>query len=615
MQRSAADDDSPADTCLSYVVANQRGWECSCLVDRTAETLEIGQPVKDVLMRIQTWMTAVASALMWFAAQSDSSGQTPNVGPPPQGVVALPTTAPGGGMVVPPPYSNQNPGVIFPAGVPGNFQPWPGISPYHSANIAQTQHVNKGGLWFKESLQRKRTYYGSVEAMAVWFRDAGNATVGSPFAELAGFNVGLPLGEPLDFIQGAFPDIPNFAPPVNGFFSVDTRVLPFPALAATAPTFTEGITFRKYPIRNANDMGNPDDGPGLQARWGFEDEDGTGLMMNGWWAFEVDNSLQLGQDVINGVPVTQALTTQLGGQNLSTQYGHIPLDNGEPGLSGPHFGTGGTQKYDILYRLESRTEAGGANFSIYSQPLYRSSGFRVRPLWGMRYLYVNEGFRFRGVDSGFTYDVDNVGGGAAGGAGGAGAAGGSARADQTTIAIVHDQFEANLASAVESHIAGPEVGLRFDLGGSDGEGFNIWGETIFGLAANYDEQRLNGNNIGEVLSDARFINIDPAIQPRMLQPGVNTNFDERDSGTHVSPLFQQSVFVDFDLFSHLPLTSRMSQLENTNFRLGYTFLWVGQLSRPADSIRWQGFPLFPELKTNRKSWYMQSLSAAIDWRY
>lgn len=545
-------------------------------------------------MRIQPWMTTVASLLMLAAVQTETAGQGPiPQGGQPGGAVAMPAHGGGGATVHLPPFATNHPQQVYPPGTPPGYQPWPQISPFQAPNIAQSQHVSRNGLWFRDNVYRGRKYYSSVELMSVQFRDAGQVLIGSPFARRADFDTRFPLGEPIDVADRDFPSSGNFTPAIPGFFPVDRRVLPIPLLASGANTIIDNFDGRFYPIHNTNVIDNPGAELGTQIRWGFENNDGTGLLLNGFWAFQDGGRFKSGDDDINGVPVNQAVTLALGGQNLFI-HGVIPYFTGEPLIFFPEFGAGRTAKYDILFDVEQTTQAAGSNLSLYLQPIFKGKAVKVRPLYGARYMFIDEGFRFRGIDSGFSYDLDE-----------------DTISPAGALTLVHDQYEATLRSEVESHLAGPEIGLRYDLG-DDRSNFKMWGETILGLVANHENIRINGDNIGDPLAEGRFENLN---NPRMLDPTVQSEFSDRASSTHVSPIFQQSIFAQFSGFRSLPIIRNASWFHGASFRTGYTFLWVGELARPADAIKWQGFPLFPEVRSNRQSWWMHQMNFAIDWTY
>lgn len=545
-------------------------------------------------MRIKPWMTTVASMLLLVAVQTETSGQQPM--PPgayPPGMAAMPVQGSGGPYVQQQPYATNNPQVIYPQGTPPGFEPWPQISPYYNPNVAVDQHVNRQGLWFRDMIYRERKYFGSIELMSVAFRDQGSSRIGNGYANRAEWDTQFPQGVPIDVDNTELVESPNFSPSIPGYFPVDTAILPFPALAASANVFNSMINGYFYPFRSTADMTGLGSTLGTQIRWGFENEDDTGVLLNGFWAFEDDARYTDGYDRINGVPVTQSLTQSLGGQNLRIR-GTVAYYTGEPILGIPEFGAGRTAKYDILFDMKHTTESAGTNFNLYSLPIYKTSAVKIRPSYGARYLYIHEGFGFRGVDSGFTYDIDE-----------------ETYRPSTSLTYVHDQYEAHLNSDVKSHLAGPEIGLRYDLGDDDSS-FKMWGETIFGLLANNETINVDGDNIGDPLVEGRFENL---LNPRMLDPTFQSQFADKKSNVHVSPVFQQSIFAEFAAFRSLPIIRKMSVFEDTSFRFGYTFLWVGEVSRPAEAIKWQGFPLYPEARVNRTSWWMHQLNFGVDWTF
>lgn len=537
-------------------------------------------------MRIKPWVTTVASMLMLAAVQTETSGQQPL--PPggyPPGTAMMPVQGGDAPFLYQQPYVTNHPQVMSPQGTPQGYQPWPQISPFQSANVAMDQHVNRDGVWFRDIMYREREYTGSIELMSVAFRDAGSTGIGSPFATRAAFDARLPLGVPNNFN--------NTGAPGTGFLVADPRIIPFPALASSANVFNSLTNGDYYPFRDTGDMTGLGRTLGTQIRWGFENEDGTGLQLNGFWAFEDDQEFRAGFDSINGIPVTQALTTALGGENLVIR-GTVAYFTGEPILGLPEFGAGRTAKYDILFEMDQTTESAGANFSVYTQPIYKSKGVKVRPLYGARYLYIHENFGFRGVDSGFTYDIDD-----------------ETFRPSSPLTFVHDQYTATLDSDVQTHLAGPEIGLRYDFGDSR-SGFKMWGETILGLHANTETINVDGDNIGDPLFEGRFENL---LNPRMLDPAFQSEFSDKKSNVHVSPLLQQSIFAEVQAFRSLPIIRKMPVFAETAFTMGYTFVWVGEVSRPADSIKWQGFPLFPKAQIDRTSWWMHQLNFGVKWTF
>lgn len=577
-------------------------------------------------MRIQTWMTAVTCSAMLAAAQTPCRGQIPFT----EGGSVYNMEAPAdpsyqyGGFAVPPspgygaPYAAggpADPNVLYPQGIPENFQPWPQISPFDPANVGQTQHFNDDGLWFKRMLYRRRDYFANIGVTAVQFRNIGSATIGSPYIPSNTDGSLRGPGVPVDF--AGVPTGSTIGDSSNGYFVISNRILPVPSLSTTAGEFVENPNTNLYPIWSSGVLGSPSAVAGIQGELGFFNEDDTGVKITGWGAMEATSSFQRGREYYNGVLINQNIINAVGGGLLTPLNGNIPLYNGEPLPGFPEVGNGSTAKYDLLYRLQMSTQAGGTNLSLYQQPIYRSGGMKLRPMWGARYLYIDEAFGFKGIDSGFNYDL-TADGSTGGGTGGGNnnnnnnnnSGGDPIYADTSTMIRAYDMYTARLNNKVESNLAGPEIGLRFDLGNS--KSFNVWGESILGLMVNYEQIHMSGENIGDALTDVRFRGY---LTPRFLADGVDSSFNNKSNSTHVSPTFQQSIFAEMDIIGVVPVLKRMAMFDESTFKVGYTVLWVGELARPADSIDWQGWPLTPEIKKDRESWWAQQFTASINFNF
>jgi hypothetical protein len=572
-------------------------------------------------MRIQTWMTAVTCSAMLAAAQTPCRGQIPFT----EGGSVYSMDAPANpsyfsGFPVPPqagycaPYSTggpADPNVLYPQGIPEGFQPWPQISPFDPANVGQTQHFNSDGLWFKRMLYRRRDYFANIGVTAVQFRNVGSAIIGSPYipsntdGSLAG--PGVPVG------FAGVPTGSTIGDDSNGYFVISNRILPLPALSTTAGEYVENPNTNLYPIWSTSILGSPSAVAGIQGELGFFNEDDTGVKLTGWGAMEAETTFQRGREYYNGIRINQNLINAIGGGLLTPMNGNIPLYNGEPLPGFPEVGNGSTAKYDVMYRLKMSTTAGGANLSLYQQPIYRNSGIKFRPMWGARYLYIDEAFGFRGIDSGFNYDLTadgTTGGGNNNNNNNNNNSGDPIYADTSSMVRLYDMYVATLNNKVESNLAGPEIGLRFDLGNS--RSFNVWGESILGLMVNYEQIEMTGENIGDALTDVRFRGY---LTPRFLADGVDSSFRNKSNSTHLSPTFQQSVFAEMDIIGVVPVLKRMAILDESTFRVGYTILWVGELARPGDSIKWQGYPLTPEIRRDRTSWWAQQFTASLNFNF
>ncbi len=182
----------------------------------------------------------------------------------------------------------------------------------------------------------------------------------------------------------------------------------------------------------------------------------------------------MGTDRIDGIEINQQLIINTEGQFLFTKNGAVTWDTGiidgiaaaaTPNQSLLYGSTIGAQKYDVMYRVQLQSEAGGGDIQMMLPDLFPStSGIRLRPVYGAKYTYLGETFEFRGIDSGLSYTV-GTGTGTGGGAGGGTAATASTYRPTpfTTPIIDADLFETQVNSRTRTHLAGPTAGLRYDF--------------------------------------------------------------------------------------------------------------------------------------------------------
>jgi len=330
-----------------------------------------------------------------------------------------------------------------------------------------------------------------------------------------------------------------------------------------------------------------------------------------------------------------------GGTTTATAQDFILMNNllnlrGLPLDDGSTFGV--TSPYDLEFRLTSKSRTYGMSVNWILAPSFRTKKFMVRPLVGIRYLRLNESFHFYGQDSGLSYDnledldeafngdiklhsppnmfdedrdgiVDNAAVVEEGGGGGGGGGGDS---DEYRFIIYNDPtmypMTATLNNVLRSSLIGPEIGLRYDLGGAK---FKLWGQTKIALAANTEKMRLSGNNIGMVTRQTDFL----VATPDDPQPN---RFSDRDQHTHVSEIIEQSFFAEAPVFARIPYLRRSRLLSEANFRFGYTLLFVGHVARPYGSIKWGGNPskgLFPTIDVARTSFWTENFSFSLNWTY
>ncbi|MCH7990151.1 MAG: hypothetical protein IID46_13510 [Planctomycetes bacterium] len=554
------------------------------------------------------------------------------------------------------------------------MQPWPTISPYQGP--AYSQLHNNNGLWEYNFNSNGRRYTGSVEYLRSRTRKP-NGIVGHPGAQRYK-DFALPLlsttfGETTvaDRFQGDAPS-PLFLGGV-GFF---------PAIGQSGFNYYDRVDAGRslgYPKSN-----------GLRIRWGFMESDDTGFVIDGWWTgegvseFDAQNQAprrSLSQpdalfqliDSFTAVTILGAIdpsviSPQSGDQvllsNLLNLRG-LPVNDGTlRQLSDGSYVGGTTIPYDLEFKLKYKTESAGTSVNMLMVPIVKKRHIKVRPLLGVRYIYLKEQFGFRGTDSGLAYDnsnnsagifpqiklhsvpngidenldgvIDNaidpedqvVGGG--GQQAGTPSVGRVIRLDLLAqiLGVEHPgRYSAFIDNAAVSHLIGPEIGLQYDIGGKR---IKLRGHTKFALLANFEKMNLKGNNIGEANNIGTNINVtnpllptftsvqdSPLISPTQSNPNPNAFRDDVDQ-SHISPLFEQSLFLDLPVFEHIPYLKRVSALDKAKLTLGWTFTFIAEVARPSESIIYNANPrqgLFPTLDIKRGNWWTSNWSVGVEIPY
>ena len=340
----------------------------------------------------------------------------------------------------------------------------------------------------------------------------------------------------------------------------------------------------------------------------------------------------------------------------------IPLDDGTMRqLSNGSFVGGVTAPYDLNFRIRLRDEMYGAGALWKAQPIFKNNWLRINPTAGIRYTNLREHFGLFARDSGLVYYEDAGGGGgllpdikaqspndgvdndadgivdnalAIEQTGGAGGGGGG-----TTTAVLDDFVFANdfqniypvttiVRSSAYSHLVGPEGGLSYIIGG---DRFRIGGKTQFGLMANFEKINLSGDNVfpttRQNTSNLPGISAPPnspantttsTLHPNNPDPARPNYFSDSKDSTHVSPMIEQSVYIEGPIIQYVPILRRSRFLRSAEVRAGFTYLWLGDVARPHESILWQGNPIeqiYPETIVRRRSWTASFWDFGMTWKF
>lgn len=457
-----------------------------------------------------------------------------------------------GGM---PPGEAYGPGEFGPPAPPAGpeaatFQPtmtgWPRISPFDNRF---EEHQVDNGLWYRDIDNSPRRYYFNPE---VWFgnyRRPERVLIGN---EAAIRGLEPPPGQDI-----------RFQPATTGALYGDY-------VGASLLIGSGFFRLNTNRILQERGEGDSEEG-GVRLRGGFTDPDNTGFDLEAFWMPETDYFFQRG--------------SREGGTNFFITAG-FPILIGDPNFIGP---VATNVQFNRFFRIEFEQQAAGGNMNWRFTNLIDTRSFSLQPTIGARYLFVRERFGFEGISNpsgdglfifnnqGYirTFLVD----------------------PDIFPLLLGPDFTQLLESDVESHMAGPQVGLRYDLG--RGEKFRIHGQTDFGLLVNYEQLQLRGFGIG-----------DPARADYI--PGQF--FHKEADHVHASPMIASTIGADLQIFPYIPILRHWHLLDKARLSFGYSFLGVWEVSRPHRNIEWVGQPFTPVLvQDDRSHWYVHGGNLGLRW--
>lgn len=243
--------------------------------------------------------------------------------------------------------------------------------------------------------------------------------------------------------------------------------------------------------------------------------------------------------------------------------------------------------FDTEFKLGYKQQAIGGDILWSTMPVYETTGIKLRPVFGLKYLKIREQFTLHGEDSALDYLGDAIG------------------APIGTVSpnpFGNPAFASDLKARTVSDLAGPEIGIRYEVGGNH---FLLSGQSRLAVAANHEVFNLNGNQIGDGIVQGF-----PTPTPANPKPSA---FADKRSQTHVSPIFSQDFNFKAKIFRHLPILNDLPLLADANMLVGYNFVLVGNVARPTKGIDWRANN--PRIETVHSRWYMQSATFGLQWEY
>ncbi|MCC7420397.1 MAG: hypothetical protein IT428_08960 [Planctomycetaceae bacterium] len=333
---------------------------------------------------------------------------------------------------------------------------------------------------------------------------------------------------------------------------------PDPTIPPVTPTLPQGFSPKTTGELFRSDANTG----GIDMRWGYENPDDSGFGLRALWLTDVKTNHHKGTGA---------------GDFNNPQF---LFDNGGIAWNG----TGRRAAYDRYFNLTYNQQMAQGAFDFSRTPWFKGEFYSVAPMWGARYLFVNEKFAFNGSDSNLTYLYTEYGPITVGSQG----------PNPNGIPA----YEAFFRSEVETHLFGPHLGLKYNIGG---EYLKLGGYTQGALLGNIENLSLKGRNLGDGFNtDFRF---------------VDTFFSQKLRNSHVSPAFEQHFYAEAPLFRLVPYLNKWNILKEAKVRAAYTYLSVGEVSRPESNIIYNGFPGVPELRTSRGEWHTSVYSIGVDWLY
>ena len=335
---------------------------------------------------------------------------------------------------------------------------------------------------------------------------------------------------------------------------------------------------------------------GLKITLGREWEDGSGASLSGFTLFE--NSVDNYFSSFRGV--------QTDSSTIKAMFGIVVLS--------PN-GTTTVLPFDSQLYQKYTQNVLGADADIWTTPFFQRDTFKLKFVWGAKYLKIHEDFYLNGLDSGLGYTVANSTGGGGGG--------GSAT-DPTTISgpftvlqspnsgsVPLGPYSTYLASSTTNNLIGPQIGIRYELGG---EKFKLWGQTKIAVTADVQQSNLTSNNWNQLKAPSttgtNVVTAGPDLI-NLTQVGVVT---QNNTNTHIAPVFDTSLNGEFAVFELLPYVNQWQVFKSAKMRIGWNYVYVNEVSRASADINYLLHG--PTINTNnRTSVGFSTVNFAVDWRF
>lgn len=327
--------------------------------------------------------------------------------------------------------------------------------------------------------------------------------------------------------------------------------------------------------------------PGTRASIGFENPDLSGAILSGFWLFDsqVDNR-NTNYHAVPGDPTTLV------------PLASIIVNNGN--------GASTVLPFDAAFIQQFNAEIYGSDADVYLAPFFERNSFKMKWMFGAKWLRINEQMYVQGDDSGLGYAfVPNT----TTGAGGTGGTTGTVGINPIIGPFIPllPPYSTIITSSTTSSLIGPHIGIRYDLGGDK---FKLWGQTKFAVAYDYETMRVSSTNLAPFVA---FDGVDDKIAgPAPAGSGVNVVHSHANS--HVAPIIDTSINMDFNGFEWVPIINKMALFKNAKTRIGYNFVYVNNVVRPTNIINYQLGGV--TLNTGQRTYYaFNAVNFSVAWKW
>jgi hypothetical protein len=235
--------------------------------------------------------------------------------------------------------------------------------------------------------------------------------------------------------------------------------------------------------------------------------------------------------------------------------------------------------FDAAFVQQFNQEVWGSDLDIYMAPFFERPNFKMKWLFGAKYLRIAEQMYVEGDDSGLGYAfIPNT----VIGSGGTGGTTGTVGLNPIIGPFIPlmPPYSTIIQSSVVSNLIGPHLGVRYDLGGDK---FKIWGQTKFAVAYDNEKMRVSSSNLSPFVA---FDGVDDKIAGP-APPGSGVNVVASHANNHVAPIIDTSVNLDFNGFELIPVINKMALFKTAKTRIGYNFVWINNVARPTNIINYQ----------------------------